>query len=355
MRTHTHKCSPTHPHADSTHTHEHREHPCFQCSEKLRASQGGGRAEEWVDGPGLCSAGYGGPEMPPKQQGPQSAPKGPLGQRGEARVAPALSQEGPGGFCSTAEWGALEEVDAARPLLPRQAQDMVLFESESKKRSQTFWHTTMWDQGQSRHSRRGRAAFAGSGGLVPGAMGRHWAGLLRRETATGWGSVDQPARPRQGNPALRDPCILASHNTTLFLRPKTLEDVWVYFHDFSVSKNSKPHLSHHEVRINDSSARFMQKETHTELPRSLDRPPSGATVCRHAAAAEGVCVGGAPAPVQRSPSKVKFVLDGRGNDTCIIASETPRRPHETQGTKRKLSLNDNDDLLPAQKGESLKN
>lgn len=68
-----------------------------------------------MDGPGLCSAGYRGPEMPPKQQGPQSAPKGPLGQRGEACVAPALSQEGPGGFCNTTEWGALEEMDAVPP------------------------------------------------------------------------------------------------------------------------------------------------------------------------------------------------------------------------------------------------
>lgn len=231
---------------------------------------------------------------------------------------------------------------------------MVLFESESRKRSQTFWHTTMWNQGQGRHNRRERAASAGSGGLVPGAVGRHWAGLLRRETVTGWDSVDQQARPRQSNPLYGTP--VSWHPIIpLFLRPKTLEDVWVYFHDFSVSKNSKPHLSYHEVRIDDSNARFMQKETHTELPRSLDRPPSGATVCRHAAAAESICVGGAPAPVQRSPSKVKFVLDGRGSNTCIIASETPCRPHETQGTKRKLSLNDSGDLLPAQKGESLKN
>ena len=42
-------------------------------------------------GLGLCRAGYGGPEMPPKQRDPQSAPKGPSGQRGAARVAPALS------------------------------------------------------------------------------------------------------------------------------------------------------------------------------------------------------------------------------------------------------------------------
>lgn len=105
----------------------------------------------------------------------------------------------------------------------------------------------------------------GEAGPHPWGFGKALMGLLRRATAVGQGSTEQQARTQARHPRSPGPCILASHNTMLHLRPKTPEDVLIYCHDFSLSENSTPHLSHHEIRVNDSNAEFMN------LPRASQK------------------------------------------------------------------------------------
>lgn len=190
--------------------------------------QKGGQQRESVGGPGEPCLPH---HIKTPSQHPRASQSGVGGRRSAAGMTlaeahvpcPAVSHEGPGGFCNTSGGEAPEKIDSeSTPAQMRSKRYFCL--SPKIKRTRMIPTHPLWGKVRASSARGESAQPCGECGRRPWGHRKPWAGS------------DTPQnRAQQGSPAVQGSGVLPSHKPRCFKGPRC-RNVLVYCRDSSISK-----------------------------------------------------------------------------------------------------------------------